>query len=753
MRRATDDGPTLSLQPGLRAKRRRSWKRAVVVAAAVIALLLPGMHEASAQFGISIGGFGIGGGGGGFGGGGFGRGGGMHGGRGMYSGRGMSSGRGMGHGMTSGRGMNQGGRGTYGNRPYGTSSAATGCRGRGCGTEQTGNYPGRGYPGRDYPRGPRGPGRIYVDDVPDAPYVAPRRPVVVEDDDDVPRRRTPRREKIERVEQEKPSRASRSQAAQRQQPPSSSRRAAFGVPPRGENRFVPDQVICVLRDNLTQRQIDRFLRENKLARTNGGVGQIALLNARVFRYRITDGRAVSTVIAALERDNRVISAQPNYLYALAQDAMVPEVAGRAQEKSDVPPAQANKDAVTESAAPTPQTASETPQAQPAVAHTPARAPAQAAAAPAQEAAAPAADTPPAPEQASAVSATPAAGAVPNAEPNANTASAVSAPAVATPAPAAPDAPAMREASAPADATPAPDSAAAPRLPVDPMQYTVAKLHLAQAHRLARGEHVLVAVIDSKIDAAHPELAGTIAEEINVLDDKDTKPHSHGTAMAGAIVAQSKIMGVAPEARIIAIRAFSQTSAGAATGTSYDLARAVDRAVAAKARVINLSFAGPNDPMLEKALKAAREAGAILIAAAGNAGPKSAPLYPAADASVIAVTATDAQDNLFADANRGKYIAVAAPGVDVLVPAPGQSYEMTTGTSVAAAHVSGVVALLLGRHPKLAPDAVKAVLTKSAYRPQGSTADDYGAGVADAYKAVLTLDPQAAPSPPAASAAR
>ncbi|MGE0751774.1 MAG: S8 family serine peptidase [Variibacter sp.] len=744
MRSATDDGSTVSLQPGMRAKPRRSLTRAAAIAAAVIALLLPGAHEASAQFGISIGGFGIGGGGGGFGGGGFGRGGrggGMHGGgRGIYSGRGMS-----------GRGMNQGGRGTYANRPYGTNSAATSCRGRGCGGVSTGNnYPGRRYPGRDYPRGPRGPGRIYVDDVPDRPYVAPQRPVIVEDDDDVPRRRTPRRERIKHVEKEKPARASRSQAAQRQQPPSSSRRAAFGVPPRGENRFVPDQVICVLRDNLTQRQINRFLRENKLARTNGGVGQIALLNARVFRYRITDGRAVATVITALERDNRVISAQPNYLYALAQDAMASEVAGRVQEKADAPAADANKDAVTEGAMPAPQSASETPsKLQPAVADAPASLPAQDAAAPAQDAAAPAADAPSAPEPASAVNAAPAVGT----EPNANTASAASAPATATPAPTAPDAAAMREESAPADTTPARDAAAAPRLPVDPMQYTVAKLHLAQAHRLARGEHVLVAVIDSKIDATHPELAGTIAEEINVLDDKDAKPHSHGTAMAGAIVAQSKIMGVAPEARIIAIRAFSQTSAGAATGTSYDLARAVDRAVAAKARVINLSFAGPSDPMLEKALKAARAAGAILIAAAGNAGPKSAPLYPAADASVIAVTATDAQDNLFADANRGKYIAVAAPGVDVLVPAPGQSYEMTTGTSVAAAHVSGVVALLLGRHPKLAPDAVKAVLTKSAHRPQGSTADEYGAGVADAYKAVITLDPQAATSPPAASAAR
>jgi subtilisin family serine protease len=83
------------------------------------------------------------------------------------------------------------------------------------------------------------------------------------------------------------------------------------------------------------------------------------------------------------------------------------------------------------------------------------------------------------------------------------------------------------------------------------------------------------------------------------------------------------------------------------------------------RVVNMSFAGPTDPTLRRLLAAAYDKGMVLIAAAGNAGPQSEPLYPAADPNVIAVTATDSADHIFKMANRGRYIAVAAPGVDIL----------------------------------------------------------------------------------------
>jgi subtilisin family serine protease len=152
----------------------------------------------------------------------------------------------------------------------------------------------------------------------------------------------------------------------------------------------------------------------------------------------------------------------------------------------------------------------------------------------------------------------------------------------------------------------------------------------------------------------------------------------------------------------------------------------------------MSFAGPRDPSLERALKAAHDKGIVLIAAAGNAGPKSPPLYPGADPNVIAVTATDVDDKLFAGANRGSYIAVAAPGVDVLVPGPDNTYQLTTGTSVASAEVSGLAALLLERNPNLTPDDVRKILTSSARRLGSKDRDnDFGSGLIDPSKAIQT----------------
>jgi subtilisin family serine protease len=290
------------------------------------------------------------------------------------------------------------------------------------------------------------------------------------------------------------------------------------------------------------------------------------------------------------------------------------------------------------------------------------------------------------------------------------------------------------------------------------QYVVNKLQLGDVHKVSTGRGVLVAVVDSAIDMDHPDLAGAFVEQYDAVGRRE-KPHFHGTGMVGAIAAHRKLLGIAPQARILAIQAFSSTTRQTPEATTKQILAGLDWAVRKGARVINMSFAGPYDPMLQLAMKNAHAKGVVLIAAAGNLGPKSPPLYPAADPHVIAVTAIDENDHLFAQAVRGPHVAVAAPGVDVMVPAPEDTYQLTTGTSVAAAHVSGVAALLIERHPNVDAATILEVLTSTARKlnPRGRD-DQFGWGLIDPASALAELESRmsdnqiASASPPAQQAA-
>ena len=286
---------------------------------------------------------------------------------------------------------------------------------------------------------------------------------------------------------------------------------------------------------------------------------------------------------------------------------------------------------------------------------------------------------------------------------------------------------------------------------DPTQYAATKLRLGEAHRLAIGKNVLVAMIDTQIDATHPELAGTLAGQLDAADKVD-KPDAHGTGMTGAIVAHRKLLGVAPGVRILAVHVFSPDQKNGLQATTQHILAGIDWSIAKGARIINMSFAGPYDPMLQLALKKARDKGIVLIAAAGNMGPKSPPLFPAADENVIAVTATDDDDHLFSQANQGPHIALAAPGVDVLEPAPNATYQLTTGTSVAAAQVTGVAALVIERKPEIDVAALEQILFSTAKNlgPKGRDSQ-FGFGLVDPYRALDALDPRLAADHPARQA--
>lgn len=294
------------------------------------------------------------------------------------------------------------------------------------------------------------------------------------------------------------------------------------------------------------------------------------------------------------------------------------------------------------------------------------------------------------------------------------------------------------------ATAARGSAAVRR--VLPPQYVVDKLRLSEAGKLAQGRGVRVGLIDSGVDMDHPEIQGSVLGYLDAIDGLAT-PHAHGTSMATAIVAHGELQGIAPAARLIVARAFGGPQAVSANGKSFQILTALEWVVQQRAKVINLSFAGPQDRLLSKALAGAKERGVITVGAAGNGGARSAPLYPGADPSVIAVTATDAEDKVFIEANRGSYIAVAAPGVDVLTAEPGGRYAFTSGTSIAAAHVTALVALLLEKQPELDSDSARRVLGDSAV-DLGSRGRDpvFGAGRIDPPTALARVLPVATARP-------
>ena len=268
-----------------------------------------------------------------------------------------------------------------------------------------------------------------------------------------------------------------------------------------------------------------------------------------------------------------------------------------------------------------------------------------------------------------------------------------------------------------------------------LQYASVKLGLADAHVIARGRGVKVAVIDSGVDQSHPALADAISRSFNAAGDRGKEIGSHGTAIAGILKAQGLLKGVAPAAELLAVRAFFSNGAGGEEQSSTAIImRALDWAVRHEARIVNMSFAGPRDAAVEEAVSAARKRGVILVAAAGNGGPDAAPAYPAAYQDVIAVTATDTQDRLYGKANRGPYIDIAAPGVDIFVVAPARAYRHSSGTSLAAAHVSGIVALLLERDASLDGAEVADILKQGAADLGKPGLDpDFGAGRVDTLK--------------------
>lgn len=270
-----------------------------------------------------------------------------------------------------------------------------------------------------------------------------------------------------------------------------------------------------------------------------------------------------------------------------------------------------------------------------------------------------------------------------------------------------------------------------------LQYALPKMHVPAAQAMGRGRGMTIAVIDSGVDAKHPSLKNAQLTLFDATKRGIGGPEQHGTAITGIIAASGAMIGIAPEARIIAVRAFASEKLGEPPVTdATTLAIAVDAAFSQGARIFNMSFAGRREPLLIEAIDAAYAQGAVFVAAAGNDGPDAPPAFPAAHDKVIAITATDEADEIYDRANRGRYVLASAPGVNILAPVTGQGFDYLSGTSFAAAHVTGVVALMMERNPLLTAQDVRRALVDSA-RDLGKAGQDseFGAGLTDAYGAL------------------
>jgi type VII secretion-associated serine protease mycosin len=290
------------------------------------------------------------------------------------------------------------------------------------------------------------------------------------------------------------------------------------------------------------------------------------------------------------------------------------------------------------------------------------------------------------------------------------------------------------------------------------QWHLGFLHVAEAHRITQGAGITVAVIDTGVDASHPDLVGSVlpGKDFAIIkanaQDGRTDLGGHGTAMAGLIAAHGHgsgagALGIAPQAKILPIRRTETND-----GKSPDIAATIRWAVAQGAKVISMSFGDPNDDFAERAaILEARRADVVLIAGAGNRPRDQQVLYPASYEGVLAVGGVDRNGNHAPISVTGPQVALSAPAVDITTTTTrangGGGYQTARGTSDATAIVAGAAALVRAKYPNLtAPEVIHRLTATATDKGAPGRDEEYGNGVLNLV-AALTAD---VPPLPAAS---
>ena len=281
-------------------------------------------------------------------------------------------------------------------------------------------------------------------------------------------------------------------------------------------------------------------------------------------------------------------------------------------------------------------------------------------------------------------------------------------------------------------------------------WALQRVLLSQLWQHTKGQGVKVAVLDSGVDIKNPQLTSAVEASAgsSVVGDKTghgtTDTIGHGTKVAGIIAARpvkgTGFVGLAPEATIVPIKQYEddeETGSSGATGAA--LARAVDAAVTAQVQIINISqdIGSKDDSLLAHAVARAVDKGILVVAAAGNQGSGGRPgtVYPAAYPHVLAVGASDRNNERADFSQAGGFVGVAAPGVDMVSTVPGGGQCVDSGTSFSTPYVVGVAALIKSAHKNWTADQITTRIEQTAQRTSLGRNDFVGWGVVDPVRAV------------------
>ncbi|PWR09851.1 type VII secretion-associated serine protease mycosin [Micromonospora acroterricola] len=315
------------------------------------------------------------------------------------------------------------------------------------------------------------------------------------------------------------------------------------------------------------------------------------------------------------------------------------------------------------------------------------------------------------------------------------------------------------------AAPACTTPLAPVRPVAALPWPQQRYDPARLAPLATGAGVTVAVVDSGVDRAHPQLAGRVLAGTDLLDpggDGRRDCAGHGTGVASIIAAAPRpgvaFHGLAPDARILPVRVSEQQVVqgreSGRTVSAREFARAIRWAVDHDADVVNLSVVlYADDPQVRSAVRYAVDRNVVLVAAAGNLHDSGNPRpFPAAYDGVLGVGAVGADGGRAAFSQTGPYVDLVAPGSAVLTAAPGQGHHRVEGTSYAAPFVAATAALLRQYRPELtAAQVAERIIATADPAPGAGHGGGYGSGVLNPYRAVTETGGGRTPGPRAVAA--